>query len=209
MDIQERILEKAEELFKKHGIKSVTMDDIAARLGISKKTIYQSFSDKNELVSQIFNHHILQSREDCFAASEHAQNAIHEVLIGLETFYETMQNINPNIMYDLEKYHPDVFAKIIEFKNRFLHTIIVKNLQRGIEEELYRSDINIEIITRLRLATLLLGMNIEVFPVHQFRLADTEREIVTHFLSGIVTPKGARVMKKYLTRLTAKHSVLN
>ncbi|MDQ2751975.1 MAG: TetR/AcrR family transcriptional regulator, partial [Bacteroidota bacterium] len=105
--VQERILEKAEELFKKYGVKSITMDEIATRLGISKKTIYQSFADKNELVLQIFTHHLCQNRDDCIAASETGQNAIHEVFLSLETYYATMQNINPNVMYDLEKYHPD------------------------------------------------------------------------------------------------------
>ncbi len=207
--VQERILEKAEELFKKYGIKSITMDEIAARLGISKKTIYQSFADKNELVLQIFNHHICKSREDCFVASEQGQNAIHEVLLSLESFNATMQNMNPNVMYDLEKYHPEVFAKFTEFKNKFLHDSILKNIQRGIKEEVYRSDINPEIITRLRLATLLLGTNIELFPAHQFRIADTELEIVTHFLSGIVTPKGARILKRYITKMAEKQTTLN
>ena len=207
--VQERILEKAEELFKKYGIKSITMDEIAARLGISKKTIYQSFADKNELVLQIFNQHLCQNRDDCIAASEQGQNAIHEVLLSLETFCATMQNINPNVMYDLEKYHPDVFAKFTEFKKKFLHDCILKNIQRGIKEELYRSDMNPEIITRLRMATILLGTNIELFPAHQFRFVDTELEIVTHFLNGIVTPKGARILKKYITKMTEKQTTLN
>ncbi len=207
--VQERILEKAEELFKKYGIKSITMDEIAARLGISKKTIYQSFADKNELVLQIFTQHLCQSRDDCFKALDQSENAIHEVLLSLEAYCAIMQNINPNVMYDLEKYHPDVFAKFTEFKNKFLHACILKNLQRGIKEEVYRSEIKPEIITRLRLATLLLGTNIEIFPSHQFRMADTELEIVTHFLNGIVTPKGARILKKYITEMSEKQTALN
>lgn len=207
--VQERILEKAEELFKKYGIKSITMDEIAARLGISKKTIYQSFADKNELVLQIFNQHICKSREDCCTAEQQGENAIHEVMLSLETYGDTMQNMNPNVMYDLEKYHPDVFAKFVEFKNQFLHDSILKNIQRGIKEDVYRSDINPEIITRLRLATLLLGMNIELFPPHQFRVDDVELEIVTHFLSGLVTPKGARILKRYLMKIQQKQTSLN
>ena len=209
MTMRERILEKANELFTRYGIKRVTMDEIALRLGISKKTIYQSFADKNELVSEIFDKHICFSRQNCMANLEKSENAVHEVLLGSETFCSIMQTINANVLYDLEKYHPEIFEKFIQFKNQFLHTCIYQNLKRGIAERLYRKEINIEIITRLRLANIVLAMNIELFPQHQFRFSETENEIVTHFLCGIVTEKGAAIMKKYANLLSKEHEVLN
>ncbi len=195
---------------KKYGIKSVTMDEIAARLGISKKTIYQSFADKNELVSQIFDKHLCQNQYECLESAKKAENAIHEVLIWFQKHFVLLCNLSIRIFcMILKNIIPMFFKKITDFKNKFLYKQIFRNLQRGINEELYRKDINIEIITKLRLTSILFSTNTELFPAHQFKLADTEREIVTHFLSGIVTPKGIKVMKKCLLQLTLHLSVVN
>ena len=201
--MRDRILEKTEELFIRYGIKRITMDEIAAQLGISKKTIYLSFTDKNELVAEIFDKHIYSSEKNCAADVIKADNAVHELILGSETFCATMQSINPSVLYDLEKYHPDVFKRFIEFKNNFLYGIISQNLKRGIEEKLYRRSINIDIVAKMRLANILLSTNIELFPVHRFTLPDVEREIITHFLYGIVTPEGAGMVKKYAQQQTA------
>ncbi len=201
MIMRDRILEKAEELFIKYGIKRVTMDEIAARLGISKKTIYQSFVDKNELVAEIFDKHIRSSQQNCVADVRKADNAVQEVIFGSETFCATIQSINPSVLYDLEKFHPDVFSRFNEFKNNFLYKIISQNLKRGMEEGLYRKDIKADIIAKMRLANILLATNIELFPGHQFTLPEVEREIVTHFLYGIVTPEGARIVEEYTNHL--------
>ena len=201
--MRDRILEKTEELFIRYGIKRITMDEIAAQLGISKKTIYLSFTDKNELVAEIFDKHIYSSEKNCAADVVKADNAVHELILGSETFCATMQSINPSVLYDLEKYHPDVFKRFIEFKNNFLYGIISQNLKRGIEEKLYRRSINIDIVAKMRLANILLSTNIELFPVHRFTLPDVEREIITHFLYGIVTPEGAGMVKKYAQQQTA------
>jgi len=202
MEMKERILQKADELFTKYGIKSITMDEIAAQLGISKKTIYLSFTDKNEMVAQVFDRHLSQSRAHCIQDKENAKDAVQEVLLGSEMFCNIMQSINPYVLYDLKKYHPDVFKKFTDFKNHFLFTCIWQNLKRGIKEELYRADIDLEIMTRLRLESVMVAMNFELFPSQKFRFTDVEHEAVNHFLYGIVTTKGARMMKKYNTRMT-------
>lgn len=210
MEMKERIREKATELFTKYGIKRITMDEIAAQLGISKKTIYQSFSDKNELVADIFDAHLCNTRHDCIIDSQRADNAVHEMLLGYETFRDVMQSINPSVLYDLEKFHPDVFQKFLLFKNEFLYDIIKKNLERGIEEGLYRNDIDLAVMVRLRLANIAISMDIELFPPRRFNFVEVEGQIISHFLYGIVTAKGARMVKKYNhQQLTDTKSALN
>lgn len=210
MTMRERILGKAEELFIKYGVKRITMDEIAAKLGISKKTIYQSFSDKNEMVVEIFEKHICFTEQNCTVHAEEADNAVHEMLIGYETFCTIMLSMNPSVLYDLEKYHPDAFKRFIEFKNKFLYKHILQNLKRGMEEGLYRKDMNADIIAKLRVANILLSTNIEIFPGHQFTLTEVEREIIIHFLYGIVTSEGAEMLKKYDHVSTADvHHILN
>lgn len=209
MEIKERIREKATELFIKYGIKCITMDEIAAQLGISKKTIYQSFSDKNELVSAIFDAHLCSSQQNCITDAQNADNAIQEVLLSLETFCTVMQSINRSVLHDLEKFHPDVFAKFLQFKNNFLYASIENNLKRGMEEELYRADLDLAVMARLRLANIVISMNIELFPPRQFNFMAVERQVTLHFLYGIVTAKGARLIKKYSNRMPAAQHVLN
>ncbi len=206
---KERILEKAEDLFIKHGVKRVTMDDIATHIGISKKSIYQYFSDKNEMVSVIFEKHIEQSRVNCLHNLEKAENAIHEVLVGSETFCTTIRSMNRHVLFDLEKYHPEVYKRFNEFKNDFLYKSIVQNLERGIREGLYRSDLNLQVITRFRLLNLLLPMNGEVFPEQNFSFSEVERELVTHYLNGIATLEGLALLNQYNFKSRRKESILN
>lgn len=206
---KERILEKAEDLFIRHGIKRITMDDIATHIGISKKSIYQYFTDKNELVAVIFEKHIDQSRTDCLQDIEKADNAIHEVVVGSETFCASMQSMNRHVLFDLEKYHPDVYKRFIEFKNDFLYKTIYQNLERGIREGLYRNDLNLPVIAKFRLLNLLLPMNGEIFPDHSFSFVEVERELVTHYLNGIATLEGLVLLNQYNVKGKRKESVLN
>lgn len=197
MEMKERIIEKANELFTKYGIKCITMDEIASQLGISKKTIYQSFADKNELVSVVLHKHIDYARQLCLSNIEKSENAVHELVLARQMFCSMMQYINVSVLHDLQKYHPEVFTSFEDFRKKFLFNCILQNLQRGISEKVYRDDIDVEIMSRLRLANVVISMDVELFPTQKFRFSDVEEEVVRHFLYGIVTAKGAKMMKKY------------
>ena len=197
MEIQERIIQKAVELFRRYGIRSVTMDEIASQLGISKKTIYQYFTDKNQLVDAVAEKEILFSQESCLRDIAASSNAIHEIFHVMEFVEIMLRNMNPAMLNDLEKYHPSGFKKFLEYKNMFLFDVIKRNLERGIKEELYRPDMNVEIITRLRLENIMLGFNPEVFPPSKFNLATLQQEIIEHFLYGVATLKGYKLILKY------------
>lgn len=208
MVLKERILGKAEELFIRHGVKCITMDDIATGMGISKKTIYQFFADKNELVTVIFEKQIQINRDNCIRSIEISENAVHEVLICSETFCSNMQAMNRHVMFDIEKYHPEFFGRFVEFKNGFLYELVYQNLARGISEGLYRSDLNLDIIARLRLLNMLLPLNGEVYPAQQFSFSEVEHELITYYLNGIVTPEGAKMMKHYTGKTKRREPVL-
>lgn len=195
--MRDRIQQKAEELFNRYGIRSVTMDEIAGQLGISKKTIYQWFEDKDELVAAVFERLMNHSKELCSIDKERSHNAIHEIFLGLQMTEEILATMNPAILYDLEKYHPKVFQQFIEYKNTFLYNLIVDNLERGVKEELYRADINVEVLARYRIANIMVAFNLDVFPKHRFHIMEVEEEIEVHFISGIATAKGLKLIQKY------------
>ncbi len=131
MDAKERILLKSHELFNRYGIRSVSMDDISTQLGMSKKTIYQYYTDKDELVSAVFTAVIEENRTCCCLDRQQADNAIHEVFLAFDRLIDMFSNMNPSILYDMEKYHPGMFKKYQEFKNGFLYEMIRSNIGKG------------------------------------------------------------------------------
>lgn len=173
------------------------MDEIANQLGISKKTIYQSFADKDELVLEVFNNHICQSKNKCLHNREDAQNAVHEIFLASEVSENILKSLNASILFDLEKYHPKTFQQFKAYKYDFLYHNIADNLKRGIEEDIYRNDINIDVITRMRLSTILLSWNTEIYPPGQYKLMEVEHHIQLHFLYGIVNSKGFQLIQEY------------
>lgn len=197
MEVQERIKQKADELFRRYGIRSVTMDEIASQLGMSKKTIYQYCADKDQLVDAVTIDEIQFSQDSCTKDRAASANAIEEIFLIMEFVEVMFRNMNPAMLYDLEKYHPASYKRFLEHKNKFLFEMIRQNLERGIKEELYRPEINVEIMTRFRLESMMLGFNIQLFPPTKFNLAELQQEMIEHFLYGLATLKGYKLILKY------------
>jgi AcrR family transcriptional regulator len=197
MEARERILLKANELFNRYGFRRVTMDEIALKTGMSKKTIYQSFENKDEIVNAIVEQHINKSATLCESNLCVAENAIHEVFLNMEMVQKLTEDMHPSIFEDLEKYYPIVFEKLFRHKNDFISYKISQNMKRGIEEGLYREEINIDILTKLRIETMFLPFNQQLFPYSKYKLGDIEFELIEHFIYGIATPKGQKLFKKY------------
>src|SRR5438067_3194155 len=197
METKERILVKAHELFNRYGIRSVSMDDIAAQLGMSKKTLYQYYADKDELVNAVFSNILNTNKSQCISCNKIKENAIHEVFLYFEMVEEMLSNMNPSVLFDMQKYHPSAFRKFLDYKNNFLHKMIKENLRHGMQEELYREDIDIEILSRYRLYTIMLAFDSDVFPTNKSNLVYIEQQLLENFLYGLATPKGQKLIQKY------------
>jgi len=197
MEIQDRIRHKADELFRRYGIRSVTMDEIATQLGMSKKTIYQYYTDKDQLVDAVAVDEIQFSQECCMRDTVASENAIDEIFKVMEFVEVMFRNMNPSMLHDLEKYHPGGYRKFLEHKNKFLYEMVKKNIERGIKEELYRPEIDIEIMARFRLESMMLAFNSELFPTSKFNFVKLQQEILEHFLYGLATLKGYKLILKY------------
>jgi AcrR family transcriptional regulator len=197
MEIKERIKQKADELFRRYGIKSVTMDEIASQLGVSKKTIYQFFEDKNQLVDAVIAELIEYNKTDCNHSRSRAENAVEEVFLGMEALQSMLDNMNPTILYDIERGHPETFKKFLEYKYNFLFDLMKKNVERGIQEGLYRPEINAEVISKVRLETIVLAFNEEIFPKKKYSLLYIQQEMMVYFLFAMATPKGYKLITKY------------
>ncbi len=193
----ERIKQKAHELFMQFGLKSVSMNDIATKLGISKKTIYQFYADKDALVDDVIKSVLEHSETCCNRDINAAENAVHEIFLAMDFIMEVFRSMNPSLLFDMQKYYPAAYQKFSKHKNDYLFGVIKQNLQRGIKEELYREDLKVEVLARFRVESMMLPFNPEFHTKVKQSLAVLEQEITLHFLFGMVSPKGYKLATKY------------
>lgn len=198
MEIRTYIINEADQLFSQFGFKSVTMDDIAKHLGISKKTIYQHFADKNDLVNVLMEARFEIHDCEMKAYADKAKDAVEEVFLGLEDMNEWLKTLNPKLFYDLQKYYPAAWLKFKEFKEKNLKISVANNLTRGVDEGIYRSDINIPILTELRMEhTQLIFSQYDHYAKSKYGIIQVMMEVTQHFLYGIVNEKGKELIEKY------------
>ena len=202
MEPKERILEKADELFNRYGLRSVSMDDIAAQAGMSKKTLYQYYADKEELVSEVFTGIMECNKCNCQEALQKSENAIHEIFLAFDKVQQMFADIHPGILFDMEKYHQPTFAKFKAFRDSFIYSMISTNLEKGIKEGLYRDDIDIDIITRYRINSIMMPFNPTIFPPQRNSIINIEWQLFDHFVYGIATAKGVKFIQKYKKQRT-------
>lgn len=197
MDVKNRIREKADELFRRLGIRCVTMDHIASKLAISKKTIYTYYTDKDEIVDAVVTGIITENRNCCEHDRAIARNAIEEVFFMMDMVKKMFEDMNPSILHDLERNHPLSFQKFLQHKHKYIYEAMKDNLTRGVTEELYRSEINIEIIARMRLETMMLSFDQTVYPKAKYNMLEVEQQVIQHYLYGIASLKGHKLILKY------------
>lgn len=194
---QYRLLEAAKELFFMHGIKRVTVDDICRHIGVSKKTLYLFFENKEKLIECLLEKNLNENKKEFEQIFKKSNNSVQEIILLMEHLAEMFSNINPYVFYDLQKYHPGVWKQFKEFKETFLFQIIVKNLEKGIQEGLYRHKINIEILARLRIEETQMALNPLIFHNAKYKISDIQIELLEHYLHGITTLKGHKLINKY------------
>jgi AcrR family transcriptional regulator len=197
METKDRILTRASALFLRNGIKSVSMDDIATDLGMSKKTLYKTFTSKDDIVLAVMTTHLCQAQGECTLVASTAANAVEEMLNLSAWADKEFSNVHPSIFYDLKKYHPDAWALFSAHKGNFILDQIAKNLRRGIAEGLFRPDLDVEVLARLNLAQIELAFDPDLYPPAQFAPVRVNRVFDEHFLLGVATLKGHRLFNKY------------
>lgn len=200
---KERVISGAEELFFKFGVKRITMDDVAKHLGMSKKTIYQFFKDKDDLVHKMMQQKLKSDQNDFKDIQGKSQNIIDEVFGYMKHMTVMFSKMNPVIFYELQKYYPQVWKMFKDFKTKFILQQVADSIERGKKEGLVRKDVNNKILSILRIEEIELGMNQHVFPASDFSIVHVQLAMTEHFLYGICTLKGFKLIEKYKT-LTLK-----
>ncbi len=148
-DIKIKILRGAETLFMKYGFKSITMDDVSRELGISKKTLYQYFEDKNDLVKQTVQQHLEDQKASCNNIETQKLDPITYMLNISDSVSVQLRQINPGVLFDLRKYFKTSWDSFIEFKTSFIYKNVLHNLETGQSKGYYHKDIDIKLIASL------------------------------------------------------------
>jgi len=189
MELRVRIIENASMLFFRNGIKSMTMSDIANEIGISKRTLYEVFRDKEDLLEECLDFHHAKADKEIEILTENSENVI-DTLIRLyaQNFHQVL-NISKSLINDLKKYHGHLYRKIEEKRKGEMNNFIPL-LKKGVEQGLIRDDINFEImmwLLKIQFDAVLDDTSVlmEKYSVNQF-----VRAIIQNFLRGIATPLG-------------------
>ena len=195
---RDRILLGAQQLFMRRGIKSVSMDDITAALGISKKTLYKWFETKDHLVQAVINGHLGHTQGDCDRMAVEAENAVHEIVLMMKWSKQEHADVHPGIFLEMQKYHPAAYDCWQRHKFDYILGTIERNLRRGIAEGLYRPEIDVPVMARLHLATIDIALDPDLFPPRQFTLARVMQVTDEAFLRSVIAPAGLNLLNRYL-----------
>lgn len=200
MDKKDYIAEKALQLFMRVGIKSVTMDEIATQAGVSKKTLYLYYADKetlvNELLSSFINGHICDLND----RTGEATNAVEEYYSAVTLVIRDYSRIHPAAIHDIQKYYGNIWEQMMTHSKEFVRGFVENNLRRGIQEGLYRSDLNVQMVSSFysQFELTLFHMIDRHNPVYTH--VELFKEYITYHLCAITNDNGRRVMEKLLKK---------
>lgn len=199
--MKDTILQKAVDMFLSYGFKSVTMDDIANDMGVSKKTIYKYFSNKEKLVEE--STLVVQEKIDGIIKeiSQAGYNAIEENFVIKNVFKEMFKKAKTSPMYQLKKYYPDTYNKLMEVELCTFSECITSNLKKGIEEKVYRKDIDKDMVMRFYFILVFGVHESDLFGSDMTDILKIEIKILEYHTRAIATLKGISVLEKQLTQI--------
>lgn len=195
------ILEKVNALYRKYGIKSVTMDDVSRELGISKKTLYQYFVDKNDLVLKIVDLEIKRRTESFEEIFSRNLNAIEELIELNRMALQMIKEYSPVIEYDMKKYYPLAHEKIHQIKSSKMYQIILQNMKKGKAEGIFRQDLREDIIAKLHVSRIMNSSDNSLFNYEETHSPAFFREFFIYHIRGIANEKGLAILENCLPNL--------
>jgi AcrR family transcriptional regulator len=203
---RQRILDAAEMQFMRLGIRSVSMDDVAREISISKKTLYQYFDNKDHLVSEVMKNHLQKEMEDYDRIHEESENSIEEIHQISKCMRKHLSSVNPATLHDVKKYHGNAWAHFEEFKSGYIKERLVENLTQGKKEGYYREEMNPDIISIMRLEQVQLMFDPGIFPPEVYDAREVQIQLLDHFVHGLLTEKGRELYQKFQIEEAKTHN---
>jgi TetR/AcrR family transcriptional regulator, cholesterol catabolism regulator len=202
----ERFLELVEpikELFYAYGLKNLSMDEISRRLGISKKTLYTFVKNKDELVEAVFLHEESTGLRLSEKLQQESINAIEKLLRISQMVHGEMNRVNPMIRFEMEKYYHHTYEKYIEKKRNFIFEGMKQNIRQGIEENLYRNDINIDLVATVYLNSFIELHNSNICKEMAINFLQLFEVLFENHIRAISTPAGLAYFESRKNEITA------
>jgi len=196
--MESKIIEKATEMYLTLGFKSVTMDDIASEMGISKKTIYHHFENKNDLVEAVTLHLFETISCGIDEIMTLDKNPIEELFIIKDFVMRHLKNESTFPIHQLQKYYPQIHKTLMSRQFEKTGDCVMANLRKGIEQELYRNDLNIGLIGRFYFAGMTSIKDAELFNPMEYSSKEVQETYLEYHLRGIATIKGVAVLEEIL-----------
>lgn len=207
-DRGKQIIAQCIELFLRYGVRSLTMDDFARHLGISKKTLYQYVTDKDDLVRKGIELYLEKDRCEVEQIRVDSSDAIDEMIRLTRTVSERIREMHPSIMYDVQKYHPEAFAKFMHYKQTEILGCIERNMQQGVEQGLYRNNLNIPIVARFYASRIDVLFDAQLFPPNEFDQRTVFLEHMRYHIRAIASERGIEVMKERFRQMDGNNSLI-
>lgn len=197
--MKDKILQTASQLFLSLGFKSVTMDDIAEKMAISKKTIYEYYQNKTALVkaTTLFVFEQINQKIDSICCEECESSPIHTLFHINDFMLKHLQEDNAP-EYQLQKYYPKIAASLMEKKFSLITEGITENLERGVKEGFYRNDIDVPVVARIYYGSVSAIKNSDIFPSDTYKISKVMRTFLLYHIRAIATPKGIQELETYL-----------
>jgi AcrR family transcriptional regulator len=196
MDNRDRIIEGAAELFRTYGIKSVTMDSLATHLGMSKRTIYEVFSDKDELLIGVLKWMAEKQRELVKKVLGDSENSIVAIFKLLEINMTHFQDMSPAFQADIKKYHHEVLINKADKCEMPDYRSNIQLIERGVKEKLFRKEINPDLVNRCLYSLVRSLMDQDLYPFEQFARREVVKNVFINYLRGISTKEGIELINK-------------
>ncbi len=194
MEVRDRILIESGILFGKYGIRTMTMDSLAEEMGISKRTIYERFKDKDTLLLEVIKYYKNQTSEEAHRLIEQSDNAIEALFRIIKMTVDQMQRMSPAFFHDFKKYHQKVFKQFAEPGEIRDYSMTRRLLETGIEQEVFRDDLNLDIVNHAIHAIFdLFGHNSSMIDAG-FNRNDMFDHVLVPFFRGISTKKGRKLL---------------
>jgi len=197
MDYRQKIIEEGAMMFRTYGIRAVTMDMLASQLGISKRTIYEVFSDKDELLKGVLLWMMAKQREVMTKIFSESENVIEAIFKMLDLMMDHFQKMSPAFLMDMRRLHRDVYKNPEELADLPYFSNNSEIINRGIKEGVFRDNIDVEITNKCLLEVARMSNDKNVFPPDDFTNKDVIRNFYINYLRGISTQKGLDLINFY------------
>lgn len=197
METRDIIIAEGSKQFLKYGIKGVTMDDIAKSLSMSKRTIYENFRDKNELLRSCMDRILSEQYEDSEKIIYNTGNVIETIFEVIQYGIRALRTINPLFELDLKKFHFQLWMEVKQKSDEVRFNQIYRLLRKGINENLFRKNINVEVVSKIFLGQLSILSDDQTFPKDKFEMEVVFENMVINFARGIATAKGIELIDSF------------